>query len=260
MNLNLKGKVAVITGGGAGIGKETALEFAREKCNVAICGRTLQKLEDTKKELEALGSKVYMEAVDAANVPAMEIFANNVHRELGEIDFWVNNAAIAFAKSIEDITENDWDSMMSINLRAVFFNSRIAARHMCEGKKGGVIVNISSVASVVPNPTRAIYAAAKIGVNSLTRTFAAHYAPYGIRVLSVIPGSTDTEMNRSLQNVADNMALKRHAKVEEIARPIVFLASDAASYITGVNIEITGGKLCVQRPLACWDNAAERSN
>ncbi|MDR3231328.1 MAG: SDR family NAD(P)-dependent oxidoreductase, partial [Synergistaceae bacterium] len=113
MELNLTGKVVVITGGGAGIGKETALEFAREGCRVAICGRTLKKLEDTKKELEALGGKAYIEVVDTANVPAMEIFADNIHRELGDIDCWVNNAAIAFAKSIEDITENDWDSMMA---------------------------------------------------------------------------------------------------------------------------------------------------
>ncbi|MDR0623181.1 MAG: SDR family oxidoreductase [Treponema sp.] len=257
MELNLKGKVVVITGGGTGIGKGAALEFAREGCCVAICGRTQQKLVDTKKELEAFGCKTYIEVADVSDISTMESFASNVCKILGTIDCWVNNAAIAFEKKIEDVTENDWDIMNSINLKSVFFCSRIAASHMQAAGKGGVIINVSSIASVVPNPTRAIYAITKIGINSLTRTFAGNYAPYGIRVISVIPGMTETEMNRSLKNIPDNMALMRNAKVEEIAKPIVFLTSDAAGYITGVNIEIAGGKLCIQKPQAAWKAAGK---
>jgi NAD(P)-dependent dehydrogenase (short-subunit alcohol dehydrogenase family) len=253
MNLNLGGKVAVITGGGAGIGKETALEFAREGCRVAICGRTSSRLEETKKELAALNCPTYAEAVDVADLPAMEAFAANVAKNLGGIDVWVNNAGIAQAKRIDDVTEEDWDNMISINLKAVFFSARLATRYMKESGKGGVIINVSSFASMIPNPTRAIYAISKIGINSLTRTFAAEYAPHGIRVVAVVPGSTETEMNRALKNPVDNMALSRHGEVGEIARPIVFLASAAASYITGTTLEVSGGKLCVQRPLACWD-------
>ncbi|MDR0439653.1 MAG: SDR family oxidoreductase [Candidatus Accumulibacter sp.] len=252
MNLNLAGKVVIVTGGGAGIGKETALEFAREGCRVAICGRNPGRLEEAKKELEALNCQTCAEIVDVADIPAMEAFAAKVAKTLGGIDVWVNNAGIAQSWRIDDVTEDDWDNMMSTNLKAVFFNSRLAARHMKESRKGGAIINVSSFASVIPNPTRAVYAVSKIGINSLTRTFAAEYAPHGIRVVAVAPGSTETEMNRMLKNPVDNMALNRHGEVGEIAQPIVFLASAAASYITGTTVEVSGGKLCVQRPLACW--------
>ena len=257
MNLNLTGKVVVITGGGQGIGKGTALEFAREGCKVAICGRTAKTLEAAKRELEALKCSAYMEVVDVSNISATEAFANRIMETWGGIDIWVNNAAIAFDIPIENVTEQNWDSMMSINLKAVYFNSRTAARCMCKGKKGGVIINVSSFGAVVPNPSRAIYGAAKSGVNSLTRSFAANYAPYGIRVVSVLPGPTDTEMNRMLKNVVDNSALMRSGTAEEIARPIVFMSSDASSYLTGVGVEISGGKLCVQRPKASWDAAKQ---
>lgn len=255
MNLNLEGKVAVITGGGAGIGKAAALEFAREGCHVAVCGRTLSKLEETRKELESLNCKAYIEAVDVTDISAMESFAANVVKNLGGLDIWVNNAGVALPRRIGEVTEEDWDTMMSINLKAVFFNARLAARYMKGSKKGGTIINISSYASVIPNPTRAVYAISKIGVNSLTRTFAAEYAPYGIRVVAVVPGSTETEMNRLLKNPVDNMAMNRHGEVSEIAQPIVFLASAASSYITGTTLEVSGGKLCVQRPLSCWETS-----
>ncbi|GHU04712.1 3-oxoacyl-[acyl-carrier-protein] reductase FabG [Betaproteobacteria bacterium] len=252
MNLNLNGKVAVITGGGAGIGKEVALEFAREGCHIAVCGRNLSRLEETQKELERLNCKVYIETVDVTDISAMEAFVANVVKNLGGLDIWVNNAGIAQPKRIDEVTEEDWDTMLSINLKAVFFNTRLAAQCMKELKRGGTIINISSYASVIPNRT-AVYAISKIGVNSLTRTFAAEYAPYGIRVVAVLPGPTETEMNRMLKNPIDNMALNRHGTVREIAQPIVFLASDASSYITGTTLEISGGKLCIQRPLACWE-------
>ena len=254
MDLGLKGKVAVITGGGAGIGKATALEFAREGCAVAICGRTLDKMKDAKKELEALGCKVYIEVVDVSSIKELERFAENTYNTLGHIDFWINNAGIAFLKKIEDVMEEDWDKMMSINMKAVFFGSKIATKYMRMGNRGGVIINISSYASIIPNAARSVYAASKSAVNSLTKTFAAEYAPYGIRVISVLPSGTDTEMSRMLKNPVDNMALRRHATVEEIAKPIVFLTSEAAGYITGTMVDINGGKLAVQRPLSCWDN------
>jgi NAD(P)-dependent dehydrogenase (short-subunit alcohol dehydrogenase family) len=253
MDLQLTGKVVVITGGGAGIGKEAALEFAREGCHVALCGRTLSKLEETREELEKLHCKAYVQVVDVADIPAMEAFAAKVRQTFGGLDVWVNNAGIAQAKRIDDVSEEDWEAMIAINLKAVFFNARLAARYMKDSGKGGAIINISSFASVIPNPTRAVYAISKIGINSLTRTFAAEYAPYGIRVVAVIPGSTETEMNRMLKNPVDNMALNRHGEVGEIAQPIVFLASAASSYITGTAFEISGGKLCVQRPLSCWE-------
>ncbi|GHU36028.1 hypothetical protein AGMMS50256_32070 [Betaproteobacteria bacterium] len=185
----------------------------------------------------------------------MKAFAANVVKNLGGLDIWVNNAGIAQSKRIDEVTEGDWDAMISINLKAVFFNARLAAQYMKESKKGGTIINISSIASVIPNPTRAVYAITKIGINSLTRTFAAEYAPYGIRVVAVVPGVTETEMNRLLKNPIDNIALNRPGEVGEIAQPIVFLASDASSYITGTTLEISGGKLCVQRPLSCWETS-----
>ena len=260
MDLNLTGKVVVITGGSTGIGKQTALEFAREGCKVAICARTSEKLEAAHMEFEALGFELYTQVVDVTDIPAMKEFSKTVYEKFGSIDIWVNNAGGSYAKRIADINEEDWENQIGINLKAVFFGAQTAAHYMMEGKQGGVIINISSYAFVIPTPPRTLYAAAKTAVTNLTKTFAAEYAPYGIRVISIAPGMVDTELSRMVRKSsgkddrawAEDVSLGRLAKTEEIAKPIVFLSSDSSSYVTGVSLEISGGKLCVQKPADSW--------
>jgi len=258
MELNLKGKVAVITGGSAGIGKETAKEFLREGCKIAVCGRTYEKLEAMRSEIVAMGAEAYIEQVDICDLDAVKKFAQNTRGKLGSIDIWVNNAGIAYNTNIPAVTEEDWDRIMNTNLKAAFFGAQTAAEIMKQDGSGGVIINISSYAAVIPNRARAIYAISKTGMLSMTRTFSAEYAPYGIRVIAVIPGVTATEMTRAVGNLTKDrtkdIALQRPGSVAELAKPIVFLASDAASYITGVSLEISGGKFNVQKPHESWDS------
>lgn len=257
MDLKLKDKVVVVTGGSAGIGKAAALAFAAEGCRVAICGRSQAKLDAASRELEAAGATFMAEAVDVADMAAVQAFADAVCAQFGAIDVWVNNAGVNRAKPVLQFTPEDWDMIMDVNLKGVFFASQYVAKIMIERKIQGVIINLSSFATVIPSAGRAIYAASKNGVNALTRTFAAELAPHGIRVLGVIPGMIETDMTQ--QHVAAHraalvadVAAGRLGVPEDLARPIVFLASEASSYITGVCVEVSGGKFSVQNPGGVW--------
>ena len=259
MELHLTDKVVVITGGGTGIGRAAAFAYAKEGCKLALCGRRTEPLEAVAEELTALGHEVMVESVDVRDLPAFEAFADHVAERFGRIDIWVNNAGINIAKPFYDYTEADWNAVVDTVLKGVFFGIRFAGAHMRQ-RGGGVILNVSSFSAKIPNAGRAIYSAAKSGVSSLTRSAAAEYAPFGIRVVGIVPGMIETEISR--ENISKNRALlqmdsasQRLGVPEDLAQPMVFLASDACGYITGVDIEISGGKFCVQKPQFPWETA-----
>jgi len=259
MDLNLQNKNVVITGGATGIGKATAMEFAREGANVTVCGRTLQRLETMKDECMAKGFDVDIEQVDVANFEELASMADRIAKKRGSIDIWINNAGVVINKPVMECTREEYEYVMRINLDGMFEGSRIAGRHMIAQGTGGVIINASSYAARIPHSESAVYAASKAGVSSFTKTFAASFAPYGIRVLAYVPGMIETEISRASidQNRSQyikNISLQRLGVPEDIAKPIVFLASDACSYITGVEIEIHGGKYSVQNTEYCWRN------
>ncbi|MCI8465225.1 MAG: SDR family oxidoreductase [Lachnospiraceae bacterium] len=258
MELHLEGKHVVITGGATGIGKAAALEFAREGAAVSVCGRTMEKLVAMQKECEKQGFQVDIYQADVSDTKAMEAMAKEVAEKNDGIDVWVNNAGIAIDRPVLDFTKEDYDRVMQIDLEGVFEGCRIAGRHMIRQGRGGVIINASSFASKIPHTEGAIYAAAKSGVSSFTKTFAANFAPYGIRVVGYIPGMIQTDIakdaiseNRDLYTA--NVALKRLGVPEDLAKPLVFLASDACGYVTGFDFEISGGKYIVQDPGYSWD-------
>ena len=258
MELHLKEKSVVITGGSAGIGKAAALEFAREGARVSICGRTMSRLEETQKEFAAEGFSVDIYQTDVSDPDALAAMADEVAKKAGSIDVWINNAGLTVNKPVLEFTKEEYDRIMNTDLYAVFEGCRIAGRHMIKQGKGGVILNASSYASKIPHTEGAIYAAAKAGVSSFTKTFAANFAPYGIRVIAFIPGMIETEISRDAirenrQLYTQNVALGRLGIPEDLAKPLVFLASDACSYITGVDIEISGGKYAVQNSRYSWD-------
>ena len=264
MDLHLKGKTAVITGGGTGIGKATALEFAKEGVHIAVCGRRCEPLEEMEKIFRDKQYDFYSEQCDVSDHNAMEEFAWNVYQKYGSIDIWVNNAGIAIDKALLDYTDEDWDQVMSIDLRAVFDCTRLAAFYMRKGRKGGVILNASSYASLIPHANGAIYAAAKSAVSSLTKTSAANLAPYGIRVIGYVPGMINTGISKESiakfgQDLVKNISLQRLGNPEDLAKPLVFLTSDAARYITGTDIEITGGKFAVQDCSLGWSMAEDQA-
>ena len=257
MELNLKGKTVVVTGAGTGIGKATALEFLREGCNVAICGRRLEKLDQVKAEYAALGFDLMTKSVDVTDYNALQTFANDVIAKYGKIDVWVNNAGSNQIKSLMDYDVEGFRKMTDIILVSVFSGCKIAAEHM-RTIGGGVIFNASSFSAIIPNAGRAPYSACKAGVSSLTRTFAAELAKDNIRVISYVPGMTKTEI--SAKNIELNgprlmrdIPMQRFGTPEDNAKMLVFLASDCASYVNGTDIIIAGAKLCVQNPLYSYD-------
>lgn len=256
MNLNLSGKVVVITGGATGMGFETAAAFGKEGCAIALCGRRLQVLMDAKKELEAKGFPVFCKVADVTDETQLNTFSDDVADTFGKIDIWINNAGRTIHKSMMDTDAAEWHNVIDTDLTSVFFGCKAAARHMKE--QGGVILNAGSFQSIFPAAGSGPYGAAKAGVCSLTRSFAAELASWNIRVLAYIPGVIETPMAKVdnwmvATNQQANIPLPRLGKTTDIANTLVFLASEKAEYINGVSIEITGGKFCVQNPRYSWE-------
>ena len=256
MELGLKGKVVLITGGATGIGKASALSFLKEGCRVAICGRTKAKIDNAVLEFEKQGYDVIGGAADASKLAEITAFANKVAQGYGQIDIWINNAGIYPQRAILDMLEEEWDETFRINVKSVFIGTRIAAGFMKKQGKG-VILNASSFAAILPSAGSSAYAATKAAISSFTRTAAAELAPLNIRVVAYAPGLIRSEMTEPVIStksklLTEQIALNRLGEPEDIADILVLLASDSARYITGNSIEISGGKFCVQNPMYTW--------
>ena len=256
MELGLKGKVVVITGGGTGIGKAAAFEFLREGSRVTVIGRRTAPLEEAAKEAAAEGLTLSYDSVDVTSREAVEAFVTALAEKEGSIDVWLNNAGIGINKPFFTFTPEDWNRILSINLEAVFNCTQIVARVM-KKQHSGVIVNASSFTSKIPHADGVLYGATKAAVSSLTRSTAAALAPYGIRVVGYVPGMIVTPI--SAEEVAKygdkytrDISMQRLGTPEDLAKPIVFLASDAAQYITGTELEVSGGKFAVQDCKLAW--------
>ena len=263
MDLHLKGKVVAVTGGAAGIGRAAAEEFLKEGALLAVCGRTEARLEAFAAEMKEQGfPEVYTMQADVSSAEQMNAFAAGIRKRFGRIDVWVNNAGIAINKFFLDYTEEEWDRIQSINLKGVWNGCRAAAPYMQE-QESGVIINISSFAAKIPLADGPIYAASKAGVSSLTQTLAADLAPWGIRVMGVIPGMIRTAISEENIRVNEEkfvqaISMKRLGLPEDLAKPVVFIASDAAAYMSGFDIEITGGKFAAQNTDWPWQVKKER--
>lgn len=259
MELGLKDKVVVITGGSQGIGKAAALEFAREGSQVCVCARRQEKLDETQAEFKGLGYDLYTSKVDVTKFDELEAFADAIVAKFGRIDVWINNAGANQYKLLVDYDVEDFMRIVNINLTAVFTGSTIAAKRMKE-TGGGVILTASSYSSIAPIAGKAPYAACKTAVVSLTKSMAAEFAPYNIRVNAYIPGLIRTEISKSnIDLFGDTMVrdipMKRFGEPEDLAKSIVFLASDvAAGYVNGIALEISGAKRCVQNPWYAYEN------
>lgn len=256
MDLNLKGKTVVITGGATGIGRAAAQEFLREGANVAVLGRRLEPLKEFAEEMAREGFDICYESCDVTDPEGVEAYARRVRERFGSLDVWVNNAGIAINKPFLDFTGEDWERISAINLKAVIDCTQIAARLMKE-EGGGVILNASSFCARIPHANGVLYAATKAAVSNLTRSTAAALAPYGIRVVGYIPGMIVTPISEEMvaqyqEKFTKDIALGRLGRPEDLAKPLVFLASDAARYITGIDLEISGGKFTVQDCAMPW--------
>lgn len=257
MDLNLKGKSVVITGGSDGIGKAAAICFLKEGACVTICGHSQGKLDTAKKEAQDLGYELLCVNADVSVEADCERLARTAAEAYGGIDVWINNAGLLRRGSLLDISMDEYDQVMNTNLRAALYCSRIAVSYM-KKKNNGVILNASSWATQIPQANSAVYGISKAGISSLTRALAGTVAPYGIRVVAYMPGVIETKMNTvssgaEPEKFTQNIALNRMGSPEEVAKVIVFLASDAASYINGVDVEVAGGKFTVQDCQMSWN-------
>jgi 3-oxoacyl-[acyl-carrier protein] reductase len=246
MTLSLSGKVVLVTGGSRGIGKSIALAFADAGADVAFTYKSAgAAAEEVKKAIESKGRKALALQSDAGDFAAANTAVETVVKELGRIDVLVNNAGITKDTLLMRMSEADWDAVIDTNLKSAFNFCKAVSRPMM-GQRSGNIINISSITGVIGNAGQVNYAAAKAGMIGLTKTLAKELASRNIQVNAVAPGFVDTDMTDKL-NPAQREALlniipmKRTAKPEEIAGVVVFLASSAASYITGQVLCVDGG-------------------
>ncbi|MBE3139824.1 MAG: glucose 1-dehydrogenase [Thermoplasmata archaeon] len=247
MDLSLKNKVVLITGASRGIGHAAAIGLAEAGADLAIASRKLPDLEKVAAEIKKLGRKCVPIATHVGRIEEINSLVKKVLDEFGKIDILVNNAATnPSMASAMDIDDRAWDSIMNLNLKGLFFLSQAVARTMKE-KGGGKIINIASIAGISPD-ILAVYSISKAGVIMATKVMAQQWGQYNIRVNTVAPGLTKTKFSEALWGNPDilNIAmsrtpLARPAEPEEMVGAILFLASDASSYVTGQVLAVDGG-------------------
>ena len=247
--MRFDGKVALITGGGTGIGKATAVAFAKEGAKVVICGRREEPLKETVTEIAKNGGKATYFICDVAKSELDDKLTQDTVNKHGKIDILFNNAGVDSSKPIEETTDKDANNVIDIDVKGAFWMLRAVIRQMRKQGSGGAIINMSSISGMVGHTDRAIYCAAKGAIINMTRAIAIEVAKDNIRVNSVCPGPIETPMVAEVMRVApanmqsyiDLTAMKRMASADEVATVVLFLASDDASYITGVNLAVDGG-------------------
>lgn len=249
---NMKDKVALVTGASSGIGHATAELFARNGAKVVVAARRKGELDALVATIEAAGGQASAIQTDVSKGEDVQAMIEHAVTTFGRIDYAVNNAGIegAFA-AITDLPDEEWDRVLGINLRGVFLCMKHQARAMLAAGQGGAIVNVGSVNSFLGFPTGSAYCTSKHGLIGLTTSVSAELAAQGIRVNLVCPGIVDTPMHHRARNllgdeiydqgVLPSVHLRRAGRPEEIAQAIVFLCSDAASYITGTTLTPDGG-------------------
>lgn len=262
MDLNLKGKIVAITGGSEGIGYAMAEAYGKEGCKVAICSRSQEKLDKAAEAYAKSGlGELYTESVDVSDADRLYAFVDHVKEKFGRIDIFVNNTATTVVKSILEMDLDTWNFIMRTNLNSYLVGTQAAGRVMKEQvPQGGTILNVASYGGILPPMYRSAYCTSKYGINGLTRMAASEFAPFGIRVNAVAPGSINTAMQAAagrtaedVKKVARNFALQRPGEPEEVANVALFLTSDMSSYIDGVVLECSGGKFLSQNPYTAWE-------
>ena len=243
--MRLKDKVCIITGAAQGIGAATAEKFAREGAIVIVCDRRADAIDAVVGRCQAIGAQAASFVVDVTQRAQIDAMVDAVHERFGRIDVLVNTAGITKDARLVKMTHEQFDAVIDVNLRGVFYAAQAVAPWMIE-QGSGVILNASSVVGLYGNFGQTNYAASKFGVIGFTKTWSRELGPKGVRVNAVAPGFIDTPILQSipekvLQHMREQVPLHRLGRPEEIANVYAFLASDEASYINGAVIEVSGG-------------------
>ena len=240
------GQVAIVTGSGRGIGRAIALRFAREGAGIGVIELDPETAELTTRDAAALGRAAAYRIADVSDHAAVVVAVQELARELGRLDVLVNNAGVETRSSFLEITPEEWQRQIAVNLTGTFNCSQAAAREMAK-REYGRIVNITSVAGLIGPIDLAAYGAAKAGIVGLTRAAALDLADFGITVNAIAPGPIETELMlgvwsaEALRERPQHGAIARFGSVDEIAHAAVFLASPESGFITGVTLSVDGG-------------------
>jgi NAD(P)-dependent dehydrogenase (short-subunit alcohol dehydrogenase family) len=247
--LDLAGRTAAVIGGTSGIGRAIALGLADAGADVIPTGRRAKLVEDVAREIESRGRRSFVMAADVANTDSIQTFADAAIKQFGKIDILVNAAGITVRRPTLDVPDAEWEKIMDTNLTGMLRGCRAFGRHMIE-RQYGRIVNIGSLTSVVALYEVAAYGASKAGVAALTKSLAVEWAPHGVCVNAILPGVFRTALNEGLLDGTDRgrellmrTPMRRFGQPEELAGAAVFLASEAASFVTGHLLAVDGGFL-----------------
>ncbi len=242
---SLEGKVALVTGAARGIGQSTALKLAAAGADLALCDLQADWVAETAEKVRALGRRAETFAMNVAVGEDVTRAVGEVEAAFGRIDVLVNNAGITKDGLIMRMSEDDWDSVLDINLKGAFLCTKAVARLMMK-QRSGAIVNVASIIGLIGNPGQCNYSASKGGLIAFTKTTAKELAARNIRANAVAPGFISTKMTDALpedvkKKMLDNIPLKRFGSPDDVANVITFLASDEAAYVSGQVVTVCGG-------------------
>ena len=245
--LALNGKVALVTGAAKGIGRACAVALAQQGTDVVLAVRTLESATEVLEDIASTDAKTLVVEMDVASKASIEAAVEKAAAHFGRIDILINNAGIGAPNKIEDVTEEDFDDTVNVNLKGTFFCSQAVGKHMIKQGDGN-IVNLSSQAGFIALPTESVYCMSKAGISHLTKCFALEWASHGIRVNAVAPTFIKTPGTQKwlgdaefMKSVIDRIPLGKVGIPEDVAKSVVFLASDAAGMVTGETLMIDGG-------------------
>ncbi len=247
IRVDLRGKVALVTGAGKGLGRAASLALAESGASVAAVSRTASDLESLRREILALGAECFTRTCDVRNVEEVYRMVEEVHAWKGRIDILVNSAGINIQAEALDVTEEQWDAVLDTNLKGAFFCCQAVAKKMIP-RREGKIVNITSTMSMVGFYRRAAYCSSKGGLSQLTKVLAIEWAPYNIKVNCVAPTFIRTPLTEPMfkdedfyQEVVRRIPLGKVGLPEDVTGAILYLVSDSADFVTGSSILVDGG-------------------
>jgi NAD(P)-dependent dehydrogenase (short-subunit alcohol dehydrogenase family) len=241
--------VALVTGASQGLGAEIAVALARDGCDVAVSSRRVEKLSETLGRIEAAGARGVPVALDVRSQSGMERAMAEVVGAFGRVDTLVNNAAVTLRRTALEMTREEWDEVMAVNLKGSFFMAQQVGRHLVADKRPGCIVSLASTHGLVGYPQRAAYGISKAGIIQMTRMLAIEWAEHGIRVNAIAPGTIDTPSRAEYfsahpdarKAMIERIPFHRFGTQDEVAGLVCYLASPQAAYITGQTLVLDGG-------------------